>query len=112
VIAAFVLGGANALAQSAEDAAPSRSAQRWLLLICGLPGDDEHERAFAETSLDITATLSRHDGFAGENTYFCAGAVGPLQSAPQGSQTAFATREGVLTTLKTLASSVAPHDEF
>lgn len=112
VVAAFVLSGTSAVAQSADADIPIPPAKRTLLLICGLPGDDDHERQFSDVSRELLHTLTQHYDFAAENTYVCAGSQGLLQVAPEAAHASIATREGVLASLATLATEVAPRDEL
>lgn len=112
VIAALALGSTVCSAQDAGGGVLLPPAHRWLLLVCGLPGDEEHERNFADTSRDLLETLTDHYDFAADHTYFIAGGDGMLGIVPSGTHADVASRDEVLATLRSLSTSITPRDEL
>lgn len=112
VMVAFALGGTTCFAQVADGHLSIPTTNRWLLLVCGLPGDEEHERIFAETSRDLLDTLTQHYDFSTDHMYFLAGVDGIVGVAPQGTHAAIATRDELLSTLKSLSTAILPRDEL
>jgi hypothetical protein len=84
---------------------------RRALLICGLPGDADHRKQFAESIELLYAGLTEHHGFAAENVYVLWGdepqdTDGPAVRASRG----VSTRETLTEAADSLRKSLAPED--
>lgn len=99
-----------AAASAYDDTAPS-APKRWAFLLCGLPGDDEHERLYADTLRETIITLTEHYGFPPSQVRFLAGSDEMLAAVPQATEAALATRDGVVSGLNELSAAVAARDE-
>ena len=87
------------------------SAKRWLLLCCGLPGDDDHRQKMTEACRKIISASEPVLGVAPDHLRFLAGdddMHSELSELTQ--QSDICTSETVQTALKMLADSIPPDD--
>ena len=94
---------------AAESAAPA--GVRRALIICGLAGDADHRKLFADSIELLYAGLTAHHGFASENVVLLWGDEptemdGPAVKASRG----VFTREILDATVQTLAGQLQPND--
>ncbi len=81
------------------------------MIVCGLPGDDEHRQLFAETIEKLYSALTERHGFAAERTSVLfsdepGDQDGPALKSSRGP----ATREALAETVAELQRSVQPED--
>ncbi|MBC8354342.1 MAG: hypothetical protein H8E66_20295 [Planctomycetes bacterium] len=97
--------------QAADDAAERLSGSKWALVICGIPGDEEHHKLFSETIESLHESLMKQLGFTDANIriQFGADAIeedGPAVSAARGK----ATRSELTAEIESLRKELQPTD--
>jgi hypothetical protein len=100
-------------AQSASTAQSTSSATRRALIICGLPGDDEHRKLFAETVEKLHKALTEKYGFAASEVLVRFGVEkqpgdGPALSGARG----LSNKEGIAADVDELRKRLGPQDTF
>ena len=94
-----------------ENSAPPRAARRQALLICGLPGDDEHRKLFTGTVEKLYKALSERYGFAASDVMVRFGVEkvsgdGPALSGMRG----LSNREGLAADIDELRKRLLEQD--
>ncbi len=94
------------LAQAATPEPPAADvAERWAIIIVGLPGDEEHVSQFAAATRAWREWLTRQLGFAENHVIVCQGA-----EADESAGTQAATREAIARQCETLSAQLSPED--
>jgi hypothetical protein len=93
-----------------EAASPAGGVRR-ALIVCGLAGDEDHRKLFAESIELLVTGLTTHHGFAAENVELYWGDEvtekdGPALRANRG----IATRESLAASAEALRASLGPED--
>jgi len=111
-----MLGGSrgNGFAQDAPpatDASENHSGAKWALIICGIPGDEEHHTLFSETIESLHESLTKRLDFPANNIHIQFGAEptdadGPAVSAAKGK----ATRSELNAAVEGLRKELQPTD--
>ncbi len=94
-----------------ENSAPPRAARRQALLICGLPGDDEHRKLFTGTVEKLYKALTERCGFAASDVMVRFGVEkaagdGPALSGMRG----LSSREGLAADIDELRKRLGEQD--
>ena len=92
-------------------ASASRPGAKWALIICGLPGDDEHHTLYSESIESLHESLTARLGFPASNIHIQFGAEpiaedGPAVSAAKGK----ATRSELAAEVEGLRQQLQPAD--
>jgi hypothetical protein len=106
----------NAVALAQDDPVAASTSEnppgtKWALIVCGIPGDEEHHTLFSETIESLHESLMTRLGFPGENIRIQFGAEpteedGPAVSAARGK----ATRTELIAEVKDLREQIQPSD--
>jgi hypothetical protein len=113
VAALFLAAGAARAQESGLQPAvpPSTHAMRRALIVCGLPGDSDHRKLFAETVEKLYSALTSRYGFAASNVVVRFGVAsqpgdGPAVAKARG----LSTREGIAADVDELKKQLTPDD--
>lgn len=92
-------------------AATSKPTKRWLLLTCGLPGDDEHRERLTAACQKIIAAAKPVLGVEAENLRVLAGDEEmQVALADKSKEIGVCTKESIIETMQTLGEEVAESD--
>ncbi|HEV3312064.1 MAG TPA: hypothetical protein VG815_16255 [Chloroflexota bacterium] len=116
MLAVLALWLANAWARAGEPGSPSGAqsaavATRRALIVCGLPGDDEHRKLFAETVEKLQKALTERYGFAASEVLVRFGLEklsgdGPALAGARG----ISNREGIVADVDELRKRLGTED--
>jgi hypothetical protein len=117
LLTGLALSLANGLVVRADDSR-SRSGvasvsvgTRRALIVCGLPGDDEHRKLFAETVEKLYKALTERYGFAGSEVLVRFGVEGQPGDGPAlATARGLSNREGIAADVDELKKRLAPED--
>lgn len=95
-------------AAATEAGAPT--GVRRALILCGLAGDEEHRKLFADTVEMLATGLTKHHGFAAENIRTLWGDEAQGKDGPAVAASQPATRESIAETAGQLVAASQPED--
>ncbi|MDA1053827.1 MAG: hypothetical protein O3C40_25545 [Planctomycetota bacterium] len=105
------VGGHSQDAPPSTDTSANQSGAKWALIICGIPGDEEHHALFSATIESLHQSLTQRLDFPASNVHIQFGAEptdedGPAVSAANGK----ATRSELAAAVEGLRKELQPTD--
>jgi hypothetical protein len=110
LVAGVFFAPGDACAQEPAPAVAPAPGTRRALLICGLPGDADHRKLFAESIEKIYAGLTRHHGFSAENITVLWSEAPEEKDGEALRASQLLSRESLTEVLATLQAALQPED--